>query len=46
MYIEKEIYAERKYYINMYYKHYIKAFFYFLKMKYYNYKHMRDFMKG
>jgi hypothetical protein len=35
-YYELEIYAERKYILNKYSKHYIKALYWFLKYKYYS----------
>lgn len=40
---ELEIYAEREYIINKYYKRYIIAFYYFLKWKYYIKKNMKNF---
>lgn len=43
---ELEIYAEREYIINKYYKKYIRAFyyFYFLKWKYYTKKNIKNFL--
>lgn len=41
---ELEIYAEREYIINKYYKKYIRAFYYFLKWKYYTKKNMKNFL--
>lgn len=41
---ELEIYTERKYIINKCYKKYIKAFYYFLKWKYYTKKNMKNFL--
>ena len=41
---ELEIYAEREYIINKYYKKYIIAFYYFLKWKYYTKKNMKNFL--
>ena len=41
---ELEIYAEREYIINKYYKKYIIAFYYFLKWKYYTKKNIKNFL--
>ena len=41
---EFEIYAEREYIINKYYKKYIRAFYYFLILKYYTKKNMKNFL--
>lgn len=41
---ELEIYAERRYIINRYYKKYVRAFYYFLKWKYYARKNMKNFL--
>ena len=41
---ELEIYTEREYIINKYHKKYIKAFYYFLKWKYYTKKNMKNFL--
>lgn len=40
--IEKEMYSYRKYVLNKYYKHYIKAVYYFLKYKYYFHKEEKE----
>ena len=41
---ELDIYAEREYIINKYYKKYIRTFYYFLKWKYYTKKNMKNFL--
>lgn len=41
---ELEIYAEREYIINRYYKKYVSTFYYFLKWKYYTRKNMKNFL--
>ena len=41
---ELEIYAERKYIMYQYNKKYIRAFYNWLKWKYYEKKHMKNFL--
>lgn len=42
---EKEIYAERRYISAKHYKKYLKAFYYYLKWKYYERKNMKKLIR-
>ena len=42
-YCELEIYAERRYIVYSYSKHYIKALYWLLKYKYYKKRHEQQF---